>query len=403
MVMGRMPHSTLSQESAPFQTKAQPRYVEWRTQAIAVWYGLVDFLVYVWSSDEDGEAALHRIGFEPNRIMVTLIDDLYLYATIKQWFHAKTDVVVDDLRAVFYTAITDASPSVRTNPLLWWMALLVHANVVKQYPRLPIQAGKVVDTLDFADKLEALDHYARALLFDTTFYRWMNSSRNAYGEGGSHEKEIALWTMGTDIKWVDEDQEAAPNDGRKDPDLTTAAWQAWHGKLREVVETWLTANTAGPMHEILALRACTVPRPRSSQPPADDHNPRYRIEYTTVHNWRDSPHQIAHDSLQGTHITVYDDLAAANRAVRNIAMGALRQPLDAGVHEFRETKALFDRGNGQTPAYTIVNGREFSVVHLQSETFDVKGMKRLRLLFCDEYDDTVKVVAWVKTVGGGEE
>ncbi|KAL4913992.1 hypothetical protein BDW62DRAFT_205040 [Aspergillus aurantiobrunneus] len=85
-------------------------------------------------------------------------------------------------------------PTPQTNPLLWWLAVLVQIEVLDDQPRWLLAALR--DTLDFMQKLEAIDHYARVTVLETSFFEWIH-------RGGSHaatEKEkdsvIALLDTG---------------------------------------------------------------------------------------------------------------------------------------------------------------------------------------------------------------
>lgn len=66
----------------PFHTWAQPKYLERRKQAVAVWYTLLHFLALNWAGYSDIDGPLHHLGFDPSRQICDIIDDFRLYATI---------------------------------------------------------------------------------------------------------------------------------------------------------------------------------------------------------------------------------------------------------------------------------------------------------------------------------
>ncbi|KAK5174676.1 uncharacterized protein LTR77_001758 [Saxophila tyrrhenica] len=154
----------------PFHAWAQPRYIERRKQAVAVWYSLLNFLIFNWTGYGGEEGGLHQLGLSPSRTCSERIDDLRLYVTLQERLAPPRKVFAGIARNFFSSILEDPNPTPRSNPLLWWMAVLIHSEVHGQHTLLP--AFGVEDTLDFSAKLEALDHYARVLTLQATFVRW---------------------------------------------------------------------------------------------------------------------------------------------------------------------------------------------------------------------------------------
>ncbi|KAK5124845.1 hypothetical protein LTR85_001035 [Meristemomyces frigidus] len=154
----------------PFHTWAQPRYIERRKQACGVWYTLLHFLVANWEDYGGQDGPLAQLGLEPSRECCDAIDDLRLDATIQPQFTRDRESSIALINNFFLLVIRDPCPTPCTNPLLWWIAVLIQSEVYSAQPGLPIPPMQ--DSLDLSAKLEALDHYARVLVFHDTFIDW---------------------------------------------------------------------------------------------------------------------------------------------------------------------------------------------------------------------------------------
>lgn len=379
----------------PFQTWAQPKYLERRKQAVAVWYGLLDLLAFAWTV-HGREERLREAGFEPSGEFIDLIDDLHLYAIIQDRFRPRKSVVVETVEAFFLRAISDPSPTVRTNPLLWWVAVLVHGDVLQQHQRLPIHMPGSPDTLALPDKLQALEHYSRVLVMNDTFKRWVTeSSPNAMSPAGPHQQEGGRWVEQTDVAWVDADMdEPAADAPRAEPDLGSPAWEDWHKTLRKAAETWLMWNSEGPLREILTLRASAMPLARPQQVPAAvAPRTRYQIKYSITHNWQTDPGSYTPNPH--THDKVFTTLAEANDAVYDVALQQLRTALDYEDGD-KSIELLAEESGMEDDWKWFAEGHPGMRDH--TSTHDRVGRIRYRALFCDADDECTKIVAWVEDV-----
>lgn len=156
----------------PFHTWAQPRFLERRKQAVAVWCNLLRSLILHWLGYGGKDGSLHSLGLQPSREGCDVIDTLRLYTTLPAALKPRSAAVAGMVDEFFLLVLRDPTPTARANPLLWWIAIHVHCEIEHPQPRLSILG--LEDKLDFPTKLEALDHYARVLIFHCTFIAWAN-------------------------------------------------------------------------------------------------------------------------------------------------------------------------------------------------------------------------------------
>ena len=146
--------------------------------------------------------------------------------------------------------VREFDPTPRTNPILWWLAVLIHCDLHRCHPRLSILG--LEDSLDFAAKLDALDHYSRVPVFHNTFIDW-TTLRDSFQPLPSNQLQVARWVDAENIAWVDRDREAPHSDSVEDVDLDSLAWSEYHHHLCTAVNAWLVAEAEEPMRVIIAL------------------------------------------------------------------------------------------------------------------------------------------------------
>ncbi len=244
----------------PFNTWARPRDLDKRRRAIAVWSSMLAFVVSSWDfSSRD----LHKMGLYLGDEMKALVDDIHFWCGLSGV--KNFDRIRDAAKEFFHLAITDAEPSPRTNPLIWWMAVLVITQVLDNQPELPLgHPDKDFDpVLTFDEKLEALNHYARVLLLDSFIRQWKPSD---YQQCTSFTPaSSAILTKVTadldsqDLIWLHEDRERPPTSAGDNRLTATPAWQECIAQLRNLINTWLVIDSRGPMREILSFSNGTMP------------------------------------------------------------------------------------------------------------------------------------------------
>jgi hypothetical protein len=161
------------------------------------------------------------------------------------------------IEAFILGALKDAAPTVKTNPLLWWLAFLVQTEVIEPQPRVLVDG--LVDTLDFYAKLEALDHYSRVLLLDHSFRSWCYASPSLAPKR-EWVQDVVTTLDRVSIHWIDEDKEP-PSSNEDDRNLTpnSPGWIACLDHIVPILDDWLGETSAGPMREITRLRRRIIP------------------------------------------------------------------------------------------------------------------------------------------------
>lgn len=231
-----------------------------------MWDSLVFSLIANWPAYGGPHAPLHDLGLEPSRECCDLIDDLRLYATIQRRFRPGRRVFQDSLQTFFDFVIRDPKPSVRTNPLLWWLVVLVHCDVHENKPLVSPTAES--ENMDLHDMIEALDHYAPALVFHNTFLEWIKPPRDQLAADlRSWRVEVPEYVEAVDISSVDRDEEAPPSDTDRSPNLDSPAWTDFRRALDSAVDIWLVTSAQGHMREIVSLQNGILPLGRTSSLP----------------------------------------------------------------------------------------------------------------------------------------
>jgi hypothetical protein len=366
----------------PFHTWAQPKYIERRKQAVAVWYTLLHFLALNWAGYGGAHGPLHHLGLDPSRHICDLIDDFRLYATIQKPFRPRSKVVEELVDAFFLLVVREFDPTPRTNPILWWLAVLIHSDLHRCHPRLPVPG--LEDSLDFTAKLDALDHYSRVLVFHNTFIDW-TTLRNPSQPLPSNQLEVARWVDAANIAWVDRDREAPQSDSVEDVDLESPAWSEYHHHLRTAVNAWLVADTEGPMREIIALRRGVLlpARPSSSATPSRAIGP-FRIGYNAVQEWSRDP-RVLSGLYPATSEKRYQSLLDANLAAVEFAHRTLLREVEEDHEEMLldELDEIFPVGGDVPQAF------QWDIAELPD------GTVRVRALYVNR-NENVKVTAWVE-------
>jgi hypothetical protein len=366
----------------PFHTWAQPRYLERRRQATAVWYTLLHFLLSNWPAYGGKHDPLHELGLDPSRHICDIIDDLRLYAVIQKPFNPPSKVVSDLVNSFFLLAIRDPDPTPRTNPILWWLAVLVHSDVHSGHPRLPIPG--LEDSLDFTAKLDAFDHYARVLVFHDTFARWMTPP-GPFQDPPPWKLEVLSCVDAASIAWVEKNREVPPSGVDEDLALSSPAWTDYHDVLQLAVNTWLVGDTVGPMREITSLREGVLLPVRLS--PAGNHIGAagiFRVGYNAVQKWSRDPIVLC-----GVYPAMleerYESLVDANSAAVEVVSRILSREIEE-EHEdlpLDELDEIFPVGGDVAQAVQWDRAE------------DPDGTVRVRAVYVNRYEN-VKVTAWVE-------
>ncbi|KAF4181079.1 hypothetical protein CNMCM8927_004860 [Aspergillus lentulus] len=220
-----------------FETWARPRDQEKRKQAISVWTSLLAFLVCNWKS-YGADGALESMGLNLSWALKDDIDAIRYYAK-----SGRSLKVLGEMTITFFVKmIKDATATPHTNPLVWWLAVLIQTEVLDDQPRWTV-AG-VQDTLSFAQKLEAIDHYARVLVLEDAIYR---------GDLSPNQKEDLQSSLNqVTISWIDQDAERPAVDPRQALfESVSHKWRTYTEYMRPIFAELLTGQSPGPMSTVI--------------------------------------------------------------------------------------------------------------------------------------------------------
>jgi hypothetical protein len=165
----------------PFQTLVARPSLHQRRRFNAVWTSLLCFLVYAY----DDEGSLEEMGL---RLSEEMSDSILDIAEAEVWSIAPPSMdgpmgqLEAAVEALCLEMIMDPEPTITTNPLLWWMGVLVHSSLMPLEPGMDdyISRGKfhlniLPMDIDARTRIEALQHYAKVLLLDRIFNTWETS------------------------------------------------------------------------------------------------------------------------------------------------------------------------------------------------------------------------------------
>lgn len=228
----------------PFDSRVRPHEVEGRRQAVAVWHNLLAFLVFHWRDYGAGHE-LERMGLALSEAQKELVDSMRIYVMRPRIPRKALEEVVLEF---ILLAIMDPHPSPRTNPLLWWTAVLAHSELRQSQPRLPIpDAVGVVDDLDFPAKLDALDHYSRALVLDQAFQTWLRGRERSLLEmvvrspqeiaEDEAREQVGRAHDAISLDWLDDGTERPPR--QSDKLVACEAWPACERHVLDFLATWI--------------------------------------------------------------------------------------------------------------------------------------------------------------------
>ena len=116
--------------SPSFKTWARPRDLEKRKQAISVWSALLVFLVFHWH-DYGADQALEAMGLPMSSRLKDFVDTIRNYAELGRRFRK---AFAETVKEFFTLAIMDTEARPTNNPLVWWLAVLIHTEVLDNQP-----------------------------------------------------------------------------------------------------------------------------------------------------------------------------------------------------------------------------------------------------------------------------
>ncbi len=350
-----------SASKGPFGISARPRDLKRRQQAMSVWADMLCFITACWDiSCRD----LERIGLFLSEDLKAHIENVSIWGELG----GNRKRIEEAAKDFFILAVTDPKPSPSTNPILWWLATVIHDRLVDGLPELPMEGinKDSVHDLNLDGKLEALDYFARVLVLEVLIHTgtpsdmchrvsWPPSCRP---QNSAMKQQILTFLDHTDASWVYQDRERPGKVFQKNDRLVSGpAWQECIAHLQTLMDDWLTVDARGPMREILSLSRGMLPnRTYEDQEnlskcwirvSPECMNERYAVMIEIWTNFTDR--MGAHDGGFGRAMTTgayriesRPDLAGANEAAREVIELEFGREKDASMwlEHVREDKTV---------------------------------------------------------------
>ncbi|KAF7586407.1 hypothetical protein BBP40_008930 [Aspergillus hancockii] len=235
-----------SQRTPEYDSWARPRELEKRKQAVSVWTSFLAFLTFHWH-DYGSDGALEAMGLRLPWLFKDGIDTIHDYAESGRSQTALRHAI----KGFLIQVITDAQATPQTNPLVWWLAILIQTGVLDDQPRW--QVAQLQDTLDFSGKLEAVDHYARVLVLEYAFSRWLGDA-SPHGMSPAQKGQVVEALDEVSLDWLDRDEKCPPVDIFEElQEATSPEWRACTWYIKSILAQWLTVQTMGPMSTVVKL------------------------------------------------------------------------------------------------------------------------------------------------------
>ncbi|KAI9374449.1 hypothetical protein BJX61DRAFT_540795 [Aspergillus egyptiacus] len=306
-----------------FDTWARPRDLEKREQGVS----------------------LEAMGLTLPWSLKDILDAIRYCAEARRGKHVLPEVITD----FFLDALMDPHPTPQTNPLLWWLGVLIQTEVLDNQPRWTL--ADLLDTLDFSQKVEAIDHYARVLVLETGFYEFLGKNR-PHGATESEKDEVTNLLNAVPIFWIDRDAERPPVDARHEAQqASSTAWRMCVSHVESTLTYWTTDQAAGPMSTVIRLSQAQLHPPPGGKA--------YNVKAEICERFTTNP-MVAdcYPTVVATKATIKEANREARAFIRD-ELGSRREP------------------------------------EMWDEVFDADGKMRVRAIFLDEANNA-RVIAWVE-------
>lgn len=136
--------------------------------------------------------------------------------------------------------IMDPHPTPSTNPLLWWVVVLVQSAVDPLQRDDYISRGRFLGNIlpmdiDVRTRMEAVHHYAKVLVLDHAFRTWQPHPRDWAVEVGNELDMV-------DNMWLNEDTDQRPPEGSDIRTCDSVAWREMLDRLEVDAKAYLGGN-----------------------------------------------------------------------------------------------------------------------------------------------------------------
>jgi hypothetical protein len=150
--------------------------------------------------------------------------------------------------------VTEDSATARTNPIVWWLVVLIQTEVVESQPVWTV--AELKDELDFPHKVQAIDHYRRILILDIGYSQWIRDRSPQWG--GEDEKQDMRESLNeVNLDWIDQDQDRLQmnmiDNYQELRQYHSPVWTMCMSCMYAFLSKWLRDETIGPMADVIRL------------------------------------------------------------------------------------------------------------------------------------------------------
>jgi hypothetical protein len=216
----------LGTEQGPFEGWAAKINLTKRRRGDSILAGLVCFLVY--SHDE---GTLEEMGLELSEDLLDSIMDVKeadaWHGQIFQKMDRDSGPVEAAVEELVTELITDPKATFRTNPLLWWIGILVQSSLqtdgVDYISRGRFDLNILTMDMDIEERLEALLHYSKVFVLDHSMKTWKTSA--------TQTDEVRASMAAIDMEWLNADDGQRP---AASADMRTCQSAAWKDIVKHI-------------------------------------------------------------------------------------------------------------------------------------------------------------------------
>jgi hypothetical protein len=210
----------LGTEQGPFEGWAAKINLAKRRRGDSILVGLVCFLVH--SHDE---GTLEEMGLELSEGLLDSIMDVKeadaWHGRIFQSMDRDTGPVEEAVAELVTHLITDPAATFRTNPLLWWVGVLVQSSLQTDgddyISRGRFNLNILTMDMDIEERLEALLHYSKVFVLDHSMKTWKTSARRM--------DEVRASMAAVDLEWLNADDDQRPAASADTRTCQSAEWK----------------------------------------------------------------------------------------------------------------------------------------------------------------------------------
>jgi hypothetical protein len=216
----------LGTEQGPFEGWAAKINLTKRRRGDSILAGLVCFLVY--SHDE---GTLEEMGLELSEDLLDSIMDVKeadaWHGQIFQKMDRDSGPVEAAVEELVTELITDPKATFRTNPLLWWIGILVQSSLqtdgIDYISRGRFDLNILTMDMDIEERLEALLHYSKVFVLDHSMKTWKTSA--------TQMDEVRASMAAIDMEWLNADDGQRP---AASADMRTCQSAAWKDIVKHI-------------------------------------------------------------------------------------------------------------------------------------------------------------------------